>query len=568
MLKSLRHLLTPPVFPNDEDKTRAARHTHFITLAVIGFIIVYEAWIKLTTRRPINSFDLGIFGLLVLFIIVWALLKSGMVRLSAGLLVAALWLVSNIIPAFGYGIRDSTFIANFVVVVISSLLLGWQASLAFGLLTALSAFGLVYLEQRGFLPVLPAYPSQVLAQDLTLMLLLSVVSLYFLSSGLLASLRKTRNVLNELSVKNREMDRIQSDLRAQSARLDELNRINLGRATQLKTIIQIVHDIAALRETDELLRLTAALLRERFDYDHVGIYLLEENGEFAVLRAASGVDSAVRPDEFRRINVGAADIIGTAAASGEIQTVADRETQTSRPPAPVSPLARSETALPLRSRGRILGVLHIQARAAAAFSPETVEVLQLFAEQFVTTLENVELVQRLETTLDELNTVYRSQTRQAWEKSIQERGEISLEYDGLQVRPVTQQLPDDIVRRLKTGRPVILEENRRPRTLIVPLMVLQQMVGAIGLQQENPGHAWTDEEIALAETIANRAALALENARLLEEAQRRAAKERRIGEISARIGSLVDIDNIVQTTIQELSQMMPGTDVAVQFHSE
>jgi K+-sensing histidine kinase KdpD len=96
-------------------------------------------------------------------------------------------------------------------------------------------------------------------------------------------------------------------------------------------------------------------------------------------------------------------------------------------------------------------------------------------------------------------------------------------------------------------------------------MVLNQMIGAIGLQQENPKHVWTEEEIALAEAVANRAALALENARLLEEAQRRAVKEQTIGEISAKIGNLVNIENIVQTTIQELSQMIPGTEVAIQF---
>jgi K+-sensing histidine kinase KdpD len=103
-------------------------------------------------------------------------------------------------------------------------------------------------------------------------------------------------------------------------------------------------------------------------------------------------------------------------------------------------------------------------------------------------------------------------------------------------------------------------------TLLIPLMVLNQMVGAIGLQQEKSNHGWTEEQIALAEAVANRAALALENARLLEAAQRSASKERTISEISAKIGSLIDIDNIVQTAIQELSQTIPGTEVAIQFH--
>jgi GAF domain-containing protein len=73
------------------------------------------------------------------------------------------------------------------------------------------------------------------------------------------------------------------------------------------------------------------------------------------------------------------------------------------------------------------------------------------------------------------------------------------------------------------------------------------------------------EELSVAENAAAQASLALENARLLDETQRRAAKERTIGEISARIGGLVDIEKIIQITVQELSQTLPNAEVAIQF---
>jgi len=246
------------------------------------------------------------------------------------------------------------------------------------------------------------------------------------------------------------------------------------------------------------------------------------------------------------------------------------------PPLPL-PETRSEVGLPLRSHGRIIGILDIRAIEPSAFNQENTEILQLLTDQLVAAVENAELLHRLETTLSELNTIYQSQTKQAWQKSIRERGEISLEYDGLQVKPITTQLPTNIIQQLKSGKAILLEENHAARpeqknhsqnTLVIPLMVLNQMIGAIGLKQENPSHVWTGEEIALAKAIANRTALALENARLLEDAQRRAAKEKTIGEISAKIGSLVNIDNIVQTTIQELSQTIPGTEVAIQFNQK
>ncbi|MCK7516907.1 MAG: hypothetical protein MZV64_03870 [Ignavibacteriales bacterium] len=69
----------------------------------------------------------------------------------------------------------------------------------------------------------------------------------------------------------------------------------------------------------------------------------------------------------------------------------------------------------------------------------------------------------------------------------------------------------------------------------------------------------------MVQAAAERASLALESARLLREAQKRAAKERVIGEISAKIGSLNNIESILQTAIQELGNTLPGTEIAVQF---
>ena len=90
-------------------------------------------------------------------------------------------------------------------------------------------------------------------------------------------------------------------------------------------------------------------------------------------------------------------------------------------------------------------------------------------------------------------------------------------------------------------------------------------IGTIKLSAPDGKRIWDDNEIAITQATAQRAALAIETARLLQDAQKQAAKERVIGDISSKIGSLVNIENIVQTTIQELGDTLPGTDVAIQF---
>ena len=81
-------------------------------------------------------------------------------------------------------------------------------------------------------------------------------------------------------------------------------------------------------------------------------------------------------------------------------------------------------------------------------------------------------------------------------------------------------------------------------------------------------HPWQPDEIAMLEAAAERAALALENARLIESAQRRAAKERIIGEISSKISMQSEINELLKTAAQELGRSLPGAEIAIQFKKD
>jgi transcriptional regulator with GAF, ATPase, and Fis domain len=139
---------------------------------------------------------------------------------------------------------------------------------------------------------------------------------------------------------------------------------------------------------------------------------------------------------------------------------------------------------------------------------------------------------------------------------------------------VPHNLPDDLLKQLENGKPIVVNENNENKnshaktTLLIPLIVLDQVIGVIGLEQANPDHKWTDQEIAIAQAAANRAGLTLENARLIEESQRRAIKERTIFESTARIGSALNIENILQATVEELERVLSGSEVILQFQSD
>jgi GAF domain-containing protein len=80
---------------------------------------------------------------------------------------------------------------------------------------------------------------------------------------------------------------------------------------------------------------------------------------------------------------------------------------------------------------------------------------------------------------------------------------------------------------------------------------------------------WKQDEITMLEAAAERTALALETARLVEGAQRRAARERAIGDISARIGSVSNLESILQTAVEELGRKIGGaTEVTLEISSD
>jgi GAF domain-containing protein len=88
------------------------------------------------------------------------------------------------------------------------------------------------------------------------------------------------------------------------------------------------------------------------------------------------------------------------------------------------------------------------------------------------------------------------------------------------------------------------------------------------VESNDSSRAWKDDEIRLVEAVAERAALAMENARLFQDARRRAAKEQAISQATARISSAINIENILHTTAEELERVLGGSEVLIRFQNK
>jgi len=139
-------------------------------------------------------------------------------------------------------------------------------------------------------------------------------------------------------------------------------------------------------------------------------------------------------------------------------------------------------------------------------------------------------------------------TGQAWSQVASRKKVVGYEYDGAAPKPITETAKDEF-------------------SLNIPLRLRGQTIGNFKLTATDPDRRWTEDELAIAQAAAERTTLTLETARLLEESQRRAARERTIGEISTTVSSSTNMEEILRSAVQELGRRMGGAEVVLELGS-
>ena len=99
--------------------------------------------------------------------------------------------------------------------------------------------------------------------------------------------------------------------------------------------------------------------------------------------------------------------------------------------------------------------------------------------------------------------------------------------------------------------------------MIVPLRLRGQLVGMVGIEKDELNYFWSEEEIGIVENASQQAVISLENARLLEEAQRRATREHMISEASTRMRESMDVESVLKSAAQELHKAFGNVETEV-----
>jgi GAF domain-containing protein len=219
------------------------------------------------------------------------------------------------------------------------------------------------------------------------------------------------------------------------------------------------------------------------------------------------------------------------------------------------PDTRSEMALPLTAGSQVIGALDVQSTESNAFTQEDIDVLTVLADQVSAAIQNSRLYLESREALAQAEAASQLLTGDAWTNVRHFAPLVGYHFDGTKPEPLTQPT---------NGK----QAKKRKDALSVPVQLRNETIGLLHIKPAVDGHKWTEDEIAIISATAERVALAAENARLILESKKTAAKEQVIGEISSKIGASISLDNILQTTLREMGRILPGAEISIQVENE
>jgi GAF domain-containing protein/HAMP domain-containing protein len=169
-----------------------------------------------------------------------------------------------------------------------------------------------------------------------------------------------------------------------------------ARTAQLRTSAEVGRAATSILDPDQLLRQVVSLITDGFNFYYAAVFLLEEQGQAAVLRAATGEAGQTLLDRHHRLPITEESMVGAAIITRQPRIALDVGQGAVRFANPLLPNTRSEIALPLRVGDRVLGALDVQSEEAGAFDEANAEVLQVMADQIAVALFNAETFNRSE----------------------------------------------------------------------------------------------------------------------------------------------------------------------------
>lgn len=533
--------------------------TIYYSISVLGSLAYLANLSTLLQNR--NWTILALYSVIISGVLIFTLVRRIPYILKAIYFLTILYLV-GLSDLLADGLFGSGRIFFLILPIMTGLLIGLRGRIAGIALSVVSIAAVGALMLTGQIPAPVPNPSTsnssltawiIAIASFTLIASVTSVVMGVMIQGLDNSLKNQSRLTFEL-----ESERTQLEQRV-LRRTEEVER----RLVQLRTAAEISRTISSILEIQQLLPKVCELVRQRFNLYYVGVFLIEESlpiqeklweqvvtpTRYAVLVAGSGEAGRKMLAEGHRLQVGGESMIGWCTANRQARIALDVGQEAVRFNNPFLPDTRSELALPIQAQNIVLGALTIQSTRASAFDQDDITILQGVADSLASAIENARLFSEVQASLEEIQQLHHQYLERSWSNLLDEKSNLEYAYENQETPAVSIQ-----------------------RQIQMPILLRDQSIGQIIIEADAlPGgdaNEWKPEEIALIEAVSSQAALALENARLLDEAQRRILQEEQLNQILVKSQKSLELDMVMKTAVQEISKSIKSARVALRLHDD
>jgi len=364
-----------------------------------------------------------------------------------------------------------------------------------------------------------------------------------------------------------------------------------ARTQQLETVVGVGRRLSGILDLSDLMREVVTLTKENFNYYHVHIYLLDEPGETLMMAEGYGQAGAEMKRRGHNIALSAAkSLVAQAAREAHIITVENVRDDPTWLPNPLLPDTQSEMAVPVMLGSEVVGVLDVQSEKVGGLTDTDKTTLQALADQVAVAVRNARQFAQTQEKLYEAERLQRLYTGDAWERFSQKQTKTEYEVrqsaaglleqvntpeamialqqqetvDLNQITAMRDSMQESSDGADKKGQPPDTKANR-VAALATPLKLRGEIIGVLGIQDTNPQRQWTEDEISLIEAVTEQMSLALENARLFEETQRNAWRDRVVSESTAEVWSSAEIEEVMRNAVAQLGDKLQASEVIIRL---
>lgn len=384
------------------------------------------------------------------------------------------------------------------------------------------------------------------------------------------------------------------------------------RSEHLQTAAEVSRAASSILDVNDLINNSVNLIRDQFDFYYVGLFMVDEAKEWAVLRAGTGEAGRIQLENQHKLKIGGGSMIGWCIQNRQARIALDVGQEAVRFHNPYLPDTHSEMALPLISRDEVIGALTVQSVEQAAFSTEDITLLQTMADQLANAIENAILFEQTQEALAETENLYQitqdllsahdeETVYQLAIKAVSQSGVDTATIYMYVYSPDTdpnEQLLEQKAVWVAVGEPTfangarfhskelifeqliphhdplliedvtasispltenlrrILEQIGIKSLVALPLSTSQGRLGFLLVTYKTREKIFTPQQMRFYQTVAQQMVIALENLRLLDASQRRLRREEIIREITSKIRSGTNVEDILKTTVTELGKVV------------